>query len=287
MTKKKPELRMRYKTWGGWTEFYSHASAKCQSEMRFSVYQPPQAEKRKVPVLYWLSGLSCTEENFMLKAGAQKFAAKYGVLIVAPDTSPRNVGIEGENDDWDFGTGAGFYLNATRPRWSTYYRMYDYLVDELPLLVEEHFSVDLERQGIFGHSMGGHGAMVIGLRNPNQFKSISALSPISAPSQCSWGQKAFRGYLGEDRSLWDKYDTTELISEGLVKVKTTLFVDQGTEDEYLNTQLLPEKLERACREHKVPLNLRMHKGYDHSYYFVSSFIGDHIAYHSEVLGAIQ
>ncbi len=249
--------------------------------MTFAVYLPPQAEKQPVPVLYFLSGLTCTEENFMIKAGAQRFAAQHGIALVSMDTSPRNLGFAGENDSYDFGSGAGFYLNATAEPWSQNYQMYDYVVHELPVLIEQHFPVQPDQRSIFGHSMGGHGALTIALKNADRYRSVSAFSPIVAPMQNQWGVKAFSGYLGEDRDQWRQYDTVALIQQGAPKVP--LFVDQGTDDEFLDEYLQPHLLEAVCAEHDHPLELRRQAGYDHSYYFIASFIEDHIAYHAQHL----
>jgi S-formylglutathione hydrolase len=270
---------------GGTVEFYSHASSTCNSDMKFAVYQPPQARSRPVPVLYFLSGLTCTEENFMVKAGAQQFAAKYGVMLVAPDTSPRGRGIPGEEDDWDFGTGAGFYVDATEAPWSQYYRMYSYITQELPELIAANFSVQSDypsggtashRQGIFGHSMGGHGALICALKNPTQYKSVSAFAPIAAPMQCPWGQKAFSNYLGNNPD-----DASELVLT--TQRDRPILIDQGMADPFLEKQLMPEKFEQACAKAGQPLTLRRHAGYDHGYYFIATFIEDHIRFHAEVL----
>lgn len=249
--------------------------------MRFSIFRPPQAESRKVPVVYWLSGLTCTEENFMAKSGAQKYAAEHGLLLVAPDTSPRGAGIEGEEDDWDFGSGASFYVNATTPKWSKHYRMYDYLTEELPAIVENNFPVFPDRQGIMGHSMGGHGALVLALKNPGRFLSVSAFAPICAPSLCAWGQKAFANYLGEDKNLWADYDASELVLS--TRTRLPILIDQGTEDDFMETQLLPQVFKEKCESVGYPLTLRFQEGYDHSYYFISSFIADHLQHHAKVL----
>ncbi|MGA7936967.1 MAG: S-formylglutathione hydrolase, partial [Kovacikia sp.] len=233
------------------------------------------------PVLYFLSGLTCTEENFIAKAGAQQFATKYGVMLVAPDTSPRNTGLPGENDDWDFGTGAGFYVDATHAPWSQYYRMYSYVTGELPALIAEHFPVKGDRQGIFGHSMGGHGALVCALRNPDQYLSVSAFAPIAAPMRSPWGQKAFTNYLGSDQETWKAYDASELILH--TQLKHPILIDQGTADPFLEHQLKPELFKQACEKVGQPLILRMQEGYDHSYYFISTLIEDHIRHHAEIL----
>jgi S-formylglutathione hydrolase len=276
-----PNLVSENRCFGGTVGFYSHRSETCNGEMRFSVYQPPQAKSEPVPVLYFLSGLTCTEENFMAKAGAQQFAAKYGLMLVASDTSPRDAGIEGENDDWDFGTGAGFYVDATVDPWSSHYRMYSYVVRELPAVIAEHFPANPERQGIFGHSMGGHGALVCALRNPEQYQSVSAFAPIAAPMRCPWGQKAFNNYLGSDQENWCSYDASELVLTA--SYNRPILIDQGTVDPFLEEQLLPEVFQQACEKAGQPLTLRFQEGYNHSYYFIATFIEDHIRHHAEAL----
>ncbi|MEB3338293.1 MAG: S-formylglutathione hydrolase [Leptolyngbyaceae bacterium] len=276
-------LISEHRCFAGTVGFYTHASVTCNSEMRFSVYQPPQAQLAPVPVLYFLSGLTCTEENFMVKAGAQQFAAKYGLMIVAPDTSPRNTGIEGENKDWDLGSGAGFYVDATMQPWQSHYQMYSYVVDELPALIAGNFSVQGDRQGIFGHSMGGHGALVCALRNPQRYQSVSAFAPIAAPMQCPWGQKAFTHYLGTDPSSWRAYDASELVRTA--PYPHPILVDQGMDDPFLADQLLPEVFEQACAEVGQPLILRRQVGYNHSYYFIATFMEDHIHHHAKALGS--
>lgn len=275
------ELFNRSRCHGGTVEFYSHASVETKTPMRFSVFIPPQAAQKKVPVLYWLSGLTCTEENFMAKSGAQAFAAEHGILLVAPDTSPRGAGIEGEAKDWDFGVGAGFYVNATEPKWATHFRMYDYVTKELPTLVREKFPVEASREGIFGHSMGGHGALVIALREGQRYRSVSAFSPIVAPSRCPWGKKAFTNYLGPDTAAWAQYDASELVLTR--KSDRAILIDQGLEDKFLKDQLMPEVFEAACSRAGQPLTLRRQPGYDHSYYFISTFIADHLAHHARFL----
>lgn len=277
-----PNLVSENKCFGGTVGFYSHDSQTCKGEMRFSIYQPSQAKSERIPVLYFLSGLTCTEENFMAKGGAQQFAAKYGLIIVAPDTSPRNSGIPGEDDDWDFGTGAGFYVDATVEPWAGHYQMYSYVVQELPALIAEHFPVKPERQGIFGHSMGGHGALICALKNPEKYKSVSALAPIAAPMRCQWGQKAFSNYLGSDKETWRAYDASELVLTS--SFKRPILIDQGTVDPFLEKQqLLPEVFEEACEKAGQPLTLRFQEGYNHSYYFIASFIEDHINHHAAAL----
>ncbi len=277
-------LRSKHACFGGWTEFYTHSSQTCHGDMNFSVYLPPHASAESVPVLYFLSGLTCTDENFMTKAGAQRYAADYGVMLVVPDTSPRHTGIPGEDNDWDFGTGAGFYVDATMAPWSQHYQMYSYVVRELPALIAEHFPVRMDRQGIFGHSMGGHGALVCGLKNPEQYQSISAFAPIAAPSQCPWGKKALTGYLGDNQSAWAAYDASQLVTAYDREHHHPILIDQGTADPFLaQQQLLPEVFEAACHAASYPLTLRMQPGYDHGYYFIASFVGDHIAHHAAVL----
>lgn len=278
-----PNLNLisEYKSFGGKLGFYSHSSSTCDGEMRFAVYQPPQATQQPVPILYFLSGLTCTEENFMVKAGAQRYAAEYGLMLVVPDTSPRNTGIPGEDDDWDFGTGAGFYVDATEEPWDQHYQMYSYIVQELPALITAHFPVQPEKQGIFGHSMGGHGALICAMRNPNLYKSVSAFAPITAPMRCPWGQKAFSRYLGSNQESWRAYDASELVKQ--VGYHSPILIDQGTADQVLVEQLMPEVFEQACTDVKQPLNLRYQEGYDHSFYFIASFIEDHMRHHAIAL----
>jgi len=269
----------RHACFGGWQEVYRHRSAAVDGEMRFAIYLPPQAEGHKVPVLYWLSGLTCTEQNFITKAGAQRHAAEHGLVIVACDTSPRDKQVA--NDDaYDLGQGAGFYLNATVAPWSQHYRMYDYVAHELPKLIEQHFPVTHQR-AISGHSMGGHGALTVALKNPGRYCSVSAFAPIVAPSCVPWGEKAFTAYLGADRETWRAYDATELVKTA--NEKLPLLVDQGDADEFLQTQLRPELLQAAAKAAGHPFELRMRAGYDHSYYFIASFIGEHVAYHAAAL----
>lgn len=275
------QLISESKCFDGKLGFYRHHSFSCNGEMRFAVYQPSHASYEPVPVLYFLSGLTCTEENFMAKAGAQRFAAKYGLMLVVPDTSPRNTGIPGEDDDWDFGTGAGFYVDATVEPWASHYRMYSYIVDELPVVIAENFLVLTERKSIFGHSMGGHGALICAMRNPQQYRSVSAFAPIAAPMRCPWGKKTFSRYLGEDQESWCEYDATELVKQ--VGYHSQILIDQGTADKFLAEQLLVDTFEQACIEVDQPLNLRYQEGYDHSYYFIASFIEDHIRHHAIAL----
>ena len=268
-------------SFGGWQEVWKHNSSSLQCEMKLAVYLPPAALKgEKCPVLYWLSGLTCTEQNFITKAGAQRYAAEHGIAIVAPDTSPRGDDVA-DAEGYDIGKGAGFYLNATQAPWAAHYRMYDYVVDELSALVEANFPVT-DARAISGHSMGGHGALVIALRNPGRYRSVSAFSPIVAPTQVPWGEKAFTAYLGVDRATWQQYDATALVSGGLAE-RLPLLIDQGDADEFLATQLQPERLRAACTAAGHPLTFRMQPGYDHSYYFIATFLGDHFAHHAQAL----
>ena len=272
-----------HKCFGGVQGYYSHASKEIGLEMKFSVFQPPQTQTGKVPVLYYLAGLTCNEETFAIKAGAQRVAAALGLVLVAPDTSPRGAKVAGETDSWDFGVGAGFYVDATLEPWAKHYRMYSYVTKELPALIVDKFQADPLRQGIFGHSMGGHGALVCALRNPGQYKSLSAFAPISAPMRCPWGKKAFRGYLGEDHAAWKEYDASELIRRG--RFAGPILVDQGLSDKFLSDQLYPEILEAACRDAGQPLTLRRQEGYDHGYFFISTFMEDHLRHHASQLKA--
>jgi S-formylglutathione hydrolase len=275
-------LLSRNKCFGGWQSRHQHFSSVLNCEMKFALYLPPQAEHGKVPVLYWLSGLTCSEENFIHKAGAQRVAAELGLAIVVCDTSPRGPGVPDDaNGAYDFGLGAGFYLNATQAPWSEHYRMHDYVVHELPALIEAQFPVTAAR-GIAGHSMGGHGALVLALRNPGRYRSLSAFAPICQPSTSPWGQKAFRGYLGEDRQQWQQWDASVLLAASHERLP--LLVDQGEEDEFLARELKPEALEQAAKEAGYPLTLRRHAGYDHSYYFIASFIDEHLRHHAAALG---
>ena len=263
---------------------WRHASRATGTPMRFGIYLPPQAATTRVPVVYWLSGLTCTEDNFIAKAGAQRVAAALGLAIVVPDTSPRGLGLPGETDAWDFGAGAGFYVDATEPPWCDHYRMYTYVVDELPALVAASFAVDASRASILGHSMGGHGALVIGLRNPTRYRSVSAFAPIAASARVPWGVKALTGYLGPDRDAWRAYDATALIEDRGWN-GAPLLVDQGTADPFLDTQLRPDLLEAACAAAGVPLVLNRRDGYDHSYFFIATFIESHLRFHAGVLGS--
>ena len=261
---------------------YRHESTATATPMRFSVYVPPQAAAGgRAPLLWWLSGLTSTEENFTVKGGFQRHAAEHGVIVVAPDTSPRGAGIAGEDDAYDFGTGAGFYVDATVAPWSRNYRMFSYVSEELPALVAAHFPADMARQGIMGFSMGGHGALLLALKNPGRYRSVSAFAPICHLSACGWGRRALSGYMGEDRAAWLDWDVVELIKSGARC--PPLLMDQGTGDEFMSTQLLPQALREACEAAGQALTLRMREGYDHSYYFVASFIGEHMAHHARAL----
>ncbi|RRJ84101.1 S-formylglutathione hydrolase [Aestuariirhabdus litorea] len=271
-------------SFGGWHRQYGHHSSVLNCAMRFALYLPPGASaEAPVPVLYWLSGLTCSDENFMQKAGAQRVAAELGIAIVAPDTSPRGEGVADDPEGaYDLGLGAGFYINATEPPWSRHYRMYDYLLEELPALVEAEFPVTGQR-AISGHSMGGHGALVIGLRNPERYRSISAFSPICNPVNCPWGRKAFSAYLGENQQAWRAYDACELLAHFGHRPQPPILVDQGDADSFLVEQLKPDALTEAAREGKYPIRMRMQPGYDHSYYFIASFIEEHLRFHHSYL----
>ncbi|UTA46518.1 S-formylglutathione hydrolase [Simiduia sp. 21SJ11W-1] len=267
---------------GGRQLRFEHAAKSLNCSMHFSVYLPPQAKEGKVPVVYWLSGLTCTDENFVTKAGAQRVAAELGLALVAPDTSPRGESVPDDPAGaYDFGLGAGFYVNATQPPWAQHYRMYDYVVEELPVVLGEHMpELDTARAAIMGHSMGGHGALMIGLRNPRRFTSASAFAPICAPSQCPWGEKAFSNYLGDDKSTWEEYDSCALLAKA--KVHLPMRVDQGEADNFLAAQLLPEHL-LAAMPPGYPLTFHRHSDYDHSYFFIASFIEQHLRFHGMYL----
>lgn len=266
---------------GGVQSFHEHASAEIGLPMRFGVFTPPQAASGRVPVLVYLAGLECNEQTFAIKAGAQQHAARHGLMLVTPDTSPRNTGVAGADADWDFGTAASFYLDATEAPWRTHWRMASYLVRELPAVIAEQFAADTGRLGLFGHSMGGHGALTLGLKHPQLFRSVSAFAPIAAPMQAPWGQKAFGGYLGDDRAAWATHDATELVKAGARA--PALLIDQGLADKFLATQLHPERFEAACVAAGQPLTLRRHVGFDHGYYFIATFVADHIAHHAKAL----
>jgi S-formylglutathione hydrolase len=270
------------KSFGGWHKRYKHRSSTLGCDMVFAVYLPPQAESgAKLPVVYWLSGLTCNDENFMQKAGAQRVAAELGLILVAPDTSPRGPDVPGDPEGaWDFGLGAGFYLNATQPPYAKHYHMHDYVVAELPGLIEANFPAS-DARAIAGHSMGGHGALVCALRNPGRYRSISAFAPIANPMDCPWGEKAFSNYLGEDRSRWREWDASVLMAQA--QERLPLLVDQGDRDDFLANQLKPEALKQAAQAAEYPLVLRLQPGYDHSYYFIASFVEDHLRHHATAL----
>lgn len=269
---------------GGRVGYYSHASDVCGCEMRLSVFLPPQAlEGATVPTVYWLSGLTCTEDNFTVKAGAYRVAAELGLAIVAPDTSPRGEGVP-DDDAYDLGQGAGFYVDATARPWSTHFNMFSYVTQELPDVVQETFPVELQNQSVMGHSMGGHGALVAWLRLPGLFRSVSAFSPICAPTEAPWGKKALLSYLGPDEEAWREYDASALMrSGGSGSMRPEILIDQGSADPFLEEQLLPSRFEDACAAVGQPLRLRRHEGFDHSYFFISTFIEDHLRHHAKVL----
>ena len=273
------ECLSEHACFGGVQGFYRHQSSAIGLPMRFSVYQPPQAKHHAVPVLFYLAGLTCNEETFMIKAGAQRFAAQHGIMLVAPDTSPRNTGVAGATADWDFGEGAGFYLDATQAPWQQHFQMETYITQELRGLIVDRFPARADRIGVFGHSMGGHGALVLALRHPDIFCSVSAFAPVVAPTLCPWGQKAFSNYLGSDQTTWQQYDASALMDSRTTPFPQGILIDQGLSDKFLQTQLQPERFEAACERANQPLTLRRHAGYDHSYYFISSFIEDHMAFH--------
>lgn len=268
-------------SFGGVQGFYEHGSDTVGLPMRFGVYRPPGAAGGDLPVLYFLAGLTCNEQTFAIKAGAQRYAAQYGLLLVTPDTSPRHTGIAQAEGDWEFGAGAGFYVDAEVEPFARHWRMESYVTGELPQLAARHFGANAEAAGVFGHSMGGHGALTLALRHPKLYRSVSALAPICAPTDVPWGQKAFRGYLGPDRTRWAEHDATELITCGARAPE--LLVDQGLSDQFLATQLRPERLEAACAATGQPLTLRRHQAYDHGYFFVATFVADHVAHHARAL----
>jgi S-formylglutathione hydrolase len=278
------ELLSEHACFGGVQRFYQHASRVIGLPMKFSVYLPPQAAHGQVPALLFLAGLTCNEETFMAKAGAQRLAAELGLALIAPDTSPRGAGVPGETDSWDFGVGAGFYLDATQAPWSQHYRMESYITAELLALVARKLPIEATKLGIFGHSMGGHGALTLALKHPGLFKSVSAFAPICAPTLCPWGQKAFAGYLGDDKSTWAAHDATALMHEcNTAPYPAGILIDQGLADKFLPTQLNPDAFEAACAKAGQPLTLRRHAGYDHGYYFISTFMADHLAHHAQTL----
>lgn len=277
------ETLSEQRCFGGVQGFYRHASAETGGAMRFGVFMPPLARGAKAPVLYYLAGLTCTEETFAIKAGAQRAAAELGLILITPDTSPRDTGIDGATGDWEFGEGAGFYLDATTPAFAPRFRMYSYVTQELPAAIGARFAAaDMDRESLFGHSMGGHGALTIALNNPQRYRSVSAFAPIVAPSDVPWGQKALPRYLGEDRGAWKRYDAYALLESG-ARFPGTILVDQGRADKFLDVQLQPERFDLACRKAGQALTLRLHAGYDHSYYFIASFVEDHLRHHAQAL----
>ena len=276
------EVLSETKCFGGRQRILRHTSEATGTAMQVSVFLPPAAESGRVPVLYYLSGLTCTEENVTAKAGAQRFASEFGIAFVAPDTSPRGLDLPGEHDDWDFGSGAGFYVNATQEPWSQHYRMYEYVTEELPSAIAVDQPIDTDRASITGHSMGGHGALVIALRSPARYASVSAFAPIVSPTRCPWGERALGSYLGSDRASWADYDASLLVSKATHPYE--ILIDQGSADGFLQEQLKPELFEVACNRAGQPLNLRIQDGYDHSYYFIATFIGDHFAHAARALG---
>ncbi len=276
------EVISEHGCFGGRQYFYRHGSRQIELPMRFALYLPSQASMSKVPLLMFLAGLTCTEETFAMKAGAQRLAAELGIALLAPDTSPRGAGVPHEGEDWEFGVGAGFYLDATREPWSKHWRMESYLMHELLPLVIDKFSIDATRVGIFGHSMGGHGALTLALKHPGRFVSVSAFAPIAAPTRAPWGRKAFAGYLGDDVRCWSDHDASELMSRQIVPpYPEGILIDQGRDDKFLAEQLHPDAFETACRAAGQPLTLRLHDGYDHGYYFISTFIEDHLRFHRD------
>ncbi|MBC8750735.1 MULTISPECIES: S-formylglutathione hydrolase [Paraburkholderia] len=280
------ELIESHASFGGTQRIYKHESKATGLPMRFSVFMPKEASQKKVPALFYLAGLTCTEETFPIKAGAQRFAAQHGIALIAPDTSPRGAGLPGESESRDFGVGAGFYVDATQEPWSKHYRMYSYVRDELREMVVNELPVDGERLGIFGHSMGGHGALILALRNPDIYRSVSAFAPIAAPMHSPWGEKAFGGYLGAAREVWKQYDASELVGKATRKFTEGILIDQGLDDQFLVAQLNPTVFEAACKVAGQPLTLRRHEGYDHSYFFISTFVEDHIRHHATTLNRV-
>lgn len=275
------QLQSSHRCFNGNVEFYTHQSVSTSTRMVFSVYRPDDENDMKVPVLFFLAGLTCNEQNFVTKGGALEWASENGLMLVCPDTSPRGTAIPGEFDHWDFGASAGYYVNATTEKWKENYRMYDYTSLELPETVFSNFNTDTDKVAITGHSMGGHGALVVGLKNPGIFRSISAFAPICAPSRCPWGIKAFKNFLGENKELWLEYDASEIIK--IAKPDRKILVDQGTSDKFLEMQLKTNLLETAAKESGYPIEIRMHEGFDHSFYFISTFVKDHIDFHMKNL----
>ncbi|MCK5725278.1 MAG: S-formylglutathione hydrolase [Thiotrichaceae bacterium] len=271
----------KIKEFGGWLKRYTHNAFSCQCAMTFSIFLPPLAEKEDVPAVYWLSGLTCTDDNFRTKAGAQRYASELGIALIIPDTSPRGDNVADEEDRYDLGKGAGFYVNATQAPWSKHYQMYDYVTKELPALIEENFPVIKGLRSISGHSMGGHGALICGLKNAGMYRSVSAFAPINNPVKSGWGKGCFSAYLGDDVSTWEAYDATCLVKAGAKSVP--ILIDHGQDDQFLVDQLHPEHLLQACRETDQSITLRMHEGYDHSYHFIATYIGEHLAFHEKAL----
>lgn len=269
------------KEFDGWLNRYTHDSESCQCEMTFSVYLPPQAETEKVPAVYWLSGLTCTDDNVRTKAGAQRYAAELGIALIMPDTSPRGDAVADEPERYDLGKGAGFYVNATQEPWAKHYQMYDYVTQELPKLIEANLPVVPGLRSVTGHSMGGHGALICALKNPGMYRSVSAFSPICNPMVCGWGEGCFGAYLGDNKDDWAAYDATHLIAGGAKALP--MLIDQGLADEFLADQLYPEHLEAAAAEQNFPVTLRRQEGYDHSYHFIATFIGEHLKFHADAL----
>jgi len=270
------------KEFGGWLNRYRHESTACNCTMTFSVYLPPKAQTDRVPAVYWLSGLTCTDDNVRTKAGAQRYASELGIALVMPDTSPRGAEVANEPGRYDLGKGAGFYVNATQQPWARHYQMYDYVTRELPALLESELALIPGLKSITGHSMGGHGALICALKEEKAYRSVSAFAPICHPTVCAWGEGCFGAYLGDDREAWKAYDATELIKTGASEIP--ILIDQGTGDEFLPEQLYPQDLAEACEKRGFPLTLRMQEGYDHSYHFIATFIGEHLAYHAKALG---
>jgi S-formylglutathione hydrolase len=284
MTAPAIETLAEHASFGGVQGFYRHACGSIGLPMKFGVYRPPQALRGEaVPALIWLAGLTCTEETFAIKAGAQRVAAELGLMLITPDTSPRDTGVAGADASWDFGNGAGFYLDATQAPWAERWRMESYVTQELPQVIAAHFPWRRERLGLFGHSMGGHGALTLALRHPGTYASVSAFAPVAAPTQCPWGVKAFGHYLGEDRAAWAAHDATALVAGGARA--PALLVDQGLSDKFLAEQLHVDRFEQACRAAGQPLTLRRHAGYDHGYFFIASFVEDHLRFHAQALNA--
>ena len=275
------KVRSTHACFDGTVSFYSHVSSQTKTKMNFSIFFPDEKINSNVPGLIYLAGLTCTDETFITKAGALKYASEHGMALICPDTSPRDAGVDGEDKDWDFGTGAGFYLDAEKEPWAQNYRMYSYITKELICIMDNEFDIDVKKIGIFGHSMGGHGALTIFLKNQDIFKSVSAFAPICNPMKCPWGKKAFTNYLGTEIEKWKSYDACHLVTENPTSVE--ILVDQGLSDAFLKEQLYPHKFLEACKSANVNLKFRQHEGYDHGYYFISTFMADHIEHHAKIL----